>query len=823
MNLPMTVSVVICTLDRADSLGATLDALRHQRHRDLEVVVVNGPSRDHTAAVLARWDALIRVVDCPVANLSVSRNLGIRAASGEVVAFIDDDALPEFDWLAQALPAFADPEVAAVGGAVLDHTGFAFQHRFTVADRFGNHDLHHPRPADDHCVPGALRYPSLLGTNTLFRRTALERVGGFDETFEYYLDETDVCLRLVDAGFVLRQLPTAVVHHKFLPSHIRDHRRVVTNWFPIVKNQVYFAYRHAPGDVDDPQRAERLGRHAHDVVEHWVADAQLHVDAGRLPADAVDRCRRIAADAAATGARLGAGRASLRLGPVRWTAPASLRFPTVDAPHRRRIVFVTSGYTGNLTGGIARFIADVAPALARRGHEVRVVTRAIDVPTVDLVDGVWVHRVADAAPGAGVAPNTFGHVDAFATAAVREIERFALWAPPDVVYGPLWDVEVLGVVRRTRWPVVVQVATPLAVAAEMGGWNLEDPSLLELLRLEREVLAAGDLLHGNSDAVVSTITSESTSRSGVATDPARWQVVHLGLADHAAATTPLRTDEALVPGRPTALFVGRFERRKGIDTVLEMIARVAPRHPEVRFVLAGADQAIEPGASPCGAQWRQRHRDAEWIDRVDFPGVVDDATLHTLYAAADMVVVPSRYESFGLVMAEAMMHGRPVVSCATSGVREVVRDGVDGVLVAPGDIDALATAVEALLADPARRAVMGAAGRSRFADTLSADRFAERLEVALARVSLHPWDIAVAAGSEHLVEPLPDTTEGRLGRLVLSSRWGATVEIAPGATHDIGPGEVVRVEVDPRRAVVVRCTAGTARVLGVIALVPEAE
>ena len=57
-----------------------------------------------------------RVVDCSVANLSVSRNIGIRAAGGDIVAFIDDDALPEFDWLPQAMPAFDDPEVGGVGG-----------------------------------------------------------------------------------------------------------------------------------------------------------------------------------------------------------------------------------------------------------------------------------------------------------------------------------------------------------------------------------------------------------------------------------------------------------------------------------------------------------------------------------------------------------------------------------------------------------------------------------------------------------------------------------------------------------------------------------
>ena len=75
----MRVSVVICTYNRADGLRATLESLRLQRYRDFEVVVVNGPSTDRTATMLREYPLPLRVVDNPLANLSVSRNLGIRA------------------------------------------------------------------------------------------------------------------------------------------------------------------------------------------------------------------------------------------------------------------------------------------------------------------------------------------------------------------------------------------------------------------------------------------------------------------------------------------------------------------------------------------------------------------------------------------------------------------------------------------------------------------------------------------------------------------------------------------------------------------------
>ena len=94
----------------------------------------------------------------------------------------------------------------------------------------------------------AFWFPYLQGTNAVFRRAVLDEVGGFDETFDYYLDETDLCARIVDAGYVLRQLDDAHVHHKFLPSAIRNEGRIVTHWYPILKNLTYFGYRHAFDD-----------------------------------------------------------------------------------------------------------------------------------------------------------------------------------------------------------------------------------------------------------------------------------------------------------------------------------------------------------------------------------------------------------------------------------------------------------------------------------------------------------------------------------------------------------------------------------------------
>src|SRR5713226_3171241 len=95
----MRFSIVINTYNRAHSLAVTLRSLRYLREQDFEVVVVNGPSDDATEQVLASYGDSIRVGVCPQRNLSISRNIGIKMAHGEIVAFLDDDAVPDEYWL----------------------------------------------------------------------------------------------------------------------------------------------------------------------------------------------------------------------------------------------------------------------------------------------------------------------------------------------------------------------------------------------------------------------------------------------------------------------------------------------------------------------------------------------------------------------------------------------------------------------------------------------------------------------------------------------------------------------------------------------------
>ena len=172
-----TVSVIINTLNRGDMLSKVLTSLQWLKYEgDFEVIVVNGPSTDNTASVLEEWNGRIRVGQCEVANLSVSRNIGINMARGEYVVFIDDDAYPEPEWLEQMIAPFDSPYVGAVGGIVFDHTGFHYQYEYQTSNRLLNtRQLVCKNNAEHLCFPSSFEFPYPAGGNAAYRRSALDR------------------------------------------------------------------------------------------------------------------------------------------------------------------------------------------------------------------------------------------------------------------------------------------------------------------------------------------------------------------------------------------------------------------------------------------------------------------------------------------------------------------------------------------------------------------------------------------------------------------------------------------------------------------------
>lgn len=195
------ISVVVCTHNGAPTIEETLEALEALEYPDYEILVVNDGSTDATREVLARHD--VRSIHTANHGLSAARNTGWEHATGEVVAYIDDDAYPDPHWLQFVARTLEEEEVAAVGGPNLVPADDPLVAQSVARSPGGpTHVLLTDREAEH--IPGC---------NMAFRKEVLEEVGGFDTRFRAAGDDVDICWRLQDAGHRIGFHAGALVWH----------------------------------------------------------------------------------------------------------------------------------------------------------------------------------------------------------------------------------------------------------------------------------------------------------------------------------------------------------------------------------------------------------------------------------------------------------------------------------------------------------------------------------------------------------------------------------------------------------------------------------
>jgi glycosyltransferase involved in cell wall biosynthesis len=372
---------------------------------------------------------------------------------------------------------------------------------------------------------------------------------------------------------------------------------------------------------------------------------------------------------------------------------------------------------------------DLARELARRGHEVRIVTSSPDHDRVDLEAGVWVHRIRKHTelPSPRHLPAVPEPLWPNAGAVAEEVLRISRERPVDVVLSSIWDVEWVGVFGSSSVPVVSAYTTPFSVvrATQPEAVQVSAAVADGIESLERWAHGAAHAVQANGEHIVEAVEQSS----GVRFDPAGLFVAPLGSGDpvdRRGVVGPVAPNGIAGVDRPfTVLFVGRFERRKGIDLLLDAIAPVIAANPSVRFVLAGPDDLPDGSGSTHRARFEAAHPDLVAAGSVRFTGPVDGDELAVLLGEADAAVLPSRFESFGLVYVEAMAAGLPVVALADSGAEEVVTAGVTGFLCPP-DPEGLAAAILALAADPVEAAELGRRGRGRFEREFTVEAMADR-------------------------------------------------------------------------------------------------
>jgi glycosyltransferase involved in cell wall biosynthesis len=219
------VSIAICTLDRAESIDATLNSLQHQTYANIEVLVIdNGSSSEETERLVSEKYPTCRYIYEPRVGLNQARNRAMREARGEIVAFIDDDAIADTGWAQALVPLFDDPAVLCATGLVapaqLDTPGQDLFERYGYSKGFSRAEFRLDAPPPN--LPG-FPYKGYLGTgcNCALRRTVYDLIGPFDPRLDMGTPvpgggDHDMFARIIRAGYTLVYDPGPVVFHQHL-------------------------------------------------------------------------------------------------------------------------------------------------------------------------------------------------------------------------------------------------------------------------------------------------------------------------------------------------------------------------------------------------------------------------------------------------------------------------------------------------------------------------------------------------------------------------------------------------------------------------------
>jgi len=367
---------------------------------------------------------------------------------------------------------------------------------------------------------------------------------------------------------------------------------------------------------------------------------------------------------------------------------------------------------GKETGGMNVYVRDLSRELGRRGIAVDCFTRSQnpDIPRVSSrlgPNGRVIH--VPAGPQAPydkykIADHLPEFVDGVRAFARREGVSY------DVIHSHYWLSGLAARDLRRAWNApIVQMFHTLGQMKNTVAAGPQEYEPERRIEAEAEVMAFSDRL------VAATPLERAQMVWLYGADARKIEVVPCGV--DLDLFHPIPQEEAkrvlgLPQERCVILFVGRIEPLKGIDTLLRAIARIAPDMPCWQEALS----VVIIGGAP-GAGIEQVNAEMARLERlraelgieelVTFLGAKDQDTLVYYYSAAELVVVPSHYESFGMVALEAMACGTPVVASKVGGLAYNVQDGQTGFLVPNGDDEALAAKIRLLLSDQELRRKLG--------------------------------------------------------------------------------------------------------------------
>ena len=681
-----SISVVVPTVTAA-RVARLLDSLAAQTADHQTIVVDNGLGAH--GEELERRFAGIEVLR-PGSNVGYSRgcNLGAEQAEGEALVLVNDDCVCDPDFLERIVEPL-DPAAGTVMAAGvmrdwndpgrIDSAGMELDETLLVFDYLNGEPL--ARLDDEVEDPIG---PS--GAAAAFDRASFLAVGGFDERLFAYWEDVDLVLRLRRIGFRCALAARARGTHEHSATLGSGSAR--KNYLIGYGRGYVLRKWGMPGLRGLPAM---LARDATLCLGQALVDRNLGGLRGRI--DGYRATRRIET---APSSLPGADGAPSAISTLRRRALRRARLRARPPARRPETLRTLAIFHVAEPGGPLRSLEAELAWLSAHG--------ALDVLVPDVgevAESLALSGSIDRHPYSALTVPT-GPVDAAATA--RNLAR-----------------EVRGFRERIREhrPDLILIVSAILPAALIAARLEGVPSIVyagevlggaQLRGLQR-TLAGGLVLQVTKRIAGAIVACSRTVATQYEGGQARVKVIYPPLRDRYefGARNGFRARYGIGPDDVCIAAVGNITEQRGQDVLLRAMVEVRDSFPSARCLIAG-----EALPRPRDLAFRRRLgemvEEFELTDTVVFTGFVDQ--IADLYAAADVIVNPTRYESFGRVALEAALAGRPVVSTSAGAIPEVLRDGESALLVEPDDPEALAAGIVRLLSDPPLALRVVAGGRA---------------------------------------------------------------------------------------------------------------
>jgi len=397
---------------------------------------------------------------------------------------------------------------------------------------------------------------------------------------------------------------------------------------------------------------------------------------------------------------------------------------TIQVPRR---------FVSHLWGGTETVVMDTTKRLRQRGHESEIWTsKALSGVNKETFEGVPVRRFGHFYPYLGLNAEAIRSLDQKGGNLFSFSLRRALLKEPgiDLLHchtGKRMGGIVRSVAKARRIPYVLSLHGGLldVPVSESRAWTEPTQGKFEWGKVLGAWVGARSVVD-DADLVL-CLGSQEADAVRKQYPEVRVEILPNGVDPTMAKNADgrrWRAENDIPPDAPLILVVGRIDPQKGQHAAVDALAELSKSFPNVHLALVGGitNDAYHE-------EVRKKIADGGLKNRVRVvPGYPrGDGRLWDAYAASDIVLLPSRHEPFGIVVLEGWVCGKPVVATAVGGLRDLLSDGVDGLLVPAEDGSALVTALASLLSDPQKRTAMGEAGRQKVLAQYTWDAVTDRL------------------------------------------------------------------------------------------------